>query len=305
MAGKAKKKARDRDNPETQQEIRQRRGEEGTNPEDKRYDDDEVAIEKVPPVKTVTGEGNDADDMVDLSISDPGNPVEDNQVALYTEDDGIREEFHERQNLNAGSQELLQKLEQNNSLSPDISADDVDAAWDNADQAGEETVGGTNPTPDQDIVDDLGEAAGLTYKDHEALNFDKVYKRDADRWELNPESAVELEEDLEEEKEDNDDKENNEWSDFLDRNVSQPRDMQGFQIVDDEDEVDRIEVDEEEDESYLEDELDEADLDEEEDLEDLEGDDLEDGEFGFEEMDDLDVEDLDDFDIDTDEDALS
>jgi len=289
MAGKAKRKTQKRGNPVAQQQ----RAEEGTDPEDRRYDDDEVAIEKVPPVRTVTGEGND-DDMVDLSISDPGNPVDDNQVALYTEDEGIREEFRERQSFNAGSQELLEKLEQHNSLSPDISADDVDAAWQYADQAGEETVGGSSPTPDQDIVDDLGEAAGLTYKDHEALNYDKVYKRDVDRWELNPESAIELEEDLEGVEEDDDEK-TNAWSDFLDRNVTQPRDMQGFQFVDDESEY--TEEDIEDDDFDLEDELDEEELDEEDYLEDL------DDEPGFDEMDDLDVEDIDDYDIDKEEDA--
>ncbi len=61
--------------------------------------------------------------------------------------------------------------------------------------AGEESVGGSVSTPDQDIVDELGEAAGLTYRDDEALNYDrKVLNRDRDRWELNPASADDEEE---------------------------------------------------------------------------------------------------------------
>ncbi len=61
--------------------------------------------------------------------------------------------------------------------------------------AGEEAVGGSAPTPDQDVVDDLGAAAGLTYKDEEPLNSDKkLLDRDRNRWELNPASADDLEE---------------------------------------------------------------------------------------------------------------
>lgn len=66
---------------------------------------------------------------------------------------------------------------------------DIDAARDLTD-AGEETVGGSNPTPDQDVVQELGEAVGITYDDAEPLRFgDKVADRDAQRWELNPASS--------------------------------------------------------------------------------------------------------------------
>jgi hypothetical protein len=51
-------------------------------------------------------------------------------------------------------------------------------------------VGGSAPTPDQDQVDEIGEAAGLTYEDDEPLHTsDKLEERDRHRWELNPESA--------------------------------------------------------------------------------------------------------------------
>jgi hypothetical protein len=56
--------------------------------------------------------------------------------------------------------------------------------------AGEETVGGAAPTPDQDNVDEIGQALGITYADDEPLNSDeKLDKRDRDRWEMDPESA--------------------------------------------------------------------------------------------------------------------
>ena len=70
-----------------------------------------------------------------------------------------------------------------------LSGGDVDAVRTETD-AGEETVGGSTPTPDQDVVDELGKAVGVTYEDGEPLRFgDKVADRDAQRWELNPASS--------------------------------------------------------------------------------------------------------------------
>ncbi len=55
---------------------------------------------------------------------------------------------------------------------------------------GAETPTGSNPTPDQDIVDEIGKAVGIEYQDNEPLKFgDKMAGRDADRWELDPASS--------------------------------------------------------------------------------------------------------------------
>ena len=68
---------------------------------------------------------------------------------------------------------------------PELSGGDIDAAWEDSD-VGEESVGGGNPTPDQDVVEELGEAYGVTYQDNEPLDFEeKLERRDDDRWELN------------------------------------------------------------------------------------------------------------------------
>src|ERR1041385_4113812 len=65
-----------------------------------------------------------------------------------------------------------------------LTGGDVDAAWDEVD-VGEETVGGSTPTPDQDVVDDLGRAAGGTYSDTEPLlPEEKEKERDERRWEM-------------------------------------------------------------------------------------------------------------------------
>jgi hypothetical protein len=72
---------------------------------------------------------------------------------------------------------------------PTLSAGDIDAAWDRGDE-GEETVGGSQPTPDQDIVEEVGKAAGVTYSENEPLRLgDKEVERDKQRWELNPASS--------------------------------------------------------------------------------------------------------------------
>ena len=70
-----------------------------------------------------------------------------------------------------------------------LTGGDIDAAWDQA-AVGDETVGGSSPTPDQDIVDEIGEALGVTYQEGEPLHTsEKIERRDAERWELNPASS--------------------------------------------------------------------------------------------------------------------
>ena len=50
--------------------------------------------------------------------------------------------------------------------------------------------GGDNPTPDQDIVDDIGRAVGVQYQDNEELKGEKkLLERDKHRWELDPASS--------------------------------------------------------------------------------------------------------------------
>jgi len=72
----------------------------------------------------------------------------------------------------------------------DVTAGDVDVNTENAYFSGDEAPGGDNPTPDQDIVDDIGRALGVEYQDDEPLKaVDKVTERDKHRWELDPASS--------------------------------------------------------------------------------------------------------------------
>ena len=90
----------------------------------------------------------------------------------------------------SGRAEMRDKLSKNNSGGAAITAGDVDADWQSAESVGDEAPGGDNPTPDQDIVDDIGKALGVTYEDNEELKAsDKVIERDKHRWELDPASA--------------------------------------------------------------------------------------------------------------------
>jgi stage V sporulation protein SpoVS len=105
-------------------------------------------------------------------------------------DEQIAEDFAERQELPHGENRLLEDIREHTADSPILSGGDLDAAWEMAD-VGDETVGGTAVTPDQDRVDLLGEAVGLTYDDDEPLNTDrKLERRDEHRWELDPRSAA-------------------------------------------------------------------------------------------------------------------
>jgi hypothetical protein len=86
---------------------------------------------------------------------------------------------------------LIEELEEHHATSPNLSAGDLDARWDEAD-VGDETAGGTAATPDQDMVEEFGEAYGISYEDDEPLHTEeKLAKRDQQRWELDPDSAEE------------------------------------------------------------------------------------------------------------------
>ena len=75
-----------------------------------------------------------------------------------------------------------------------LTGGDIDAAWDQA-EVGEETVGGTTPTPDQDLVDEIGKAVGVNYEDAEPLHTtEKLDRRDEQRWELHPASSEDFSE---------------------------------------------------------------------------------------------------------------
>jgi hypothetical protein len=104
---------------------------------------------------------------------------------------GISDELEPPQvDVGASAAELRTRLRLNTSCDPAICAGDLDAQWDMAESAGDETVGASSPTPDQSVVDDIGAALGITYREGEELYLvDKERARDAHRWELDPASS--------------------------------------------------------------------------------------------------------------------
>ena len=90
----------------------------------------------------------------------------------------------------SGRAGMADNLFEHRNMSPEITGGDVDVDLEDAYFTGEEAPGGDNPTPDQDIVDDIGKALGVEYNDDEELkSADKLEKRDKHRWELDPASS--------------------------------------------------------------------------------------------------------------------
>ena len=113
----------------------------------------------------------------------------DAESEQYEPGEEVQQEFADAQKLESGGVRLAKELRQHHSRTPELSGGDLDADWARAD-IGDETVGGSAPTPGQDVVEQLGEAIGLTYKDNEPLHTtDKLRERDLHRWELDPASS--------------------------------------------------------------------------------------------------------------------
>jgi Family of unknown function (DUF6335) len=90
----------------------------------------------------------------------------------------------------SGRRELRDRYAEHTETSPALTGGDVDADWESAYSVGDEAPGGDNPTPDQDLVDDIGRAVGIEYQDNEELKGEaKIIKRDRNRWELDPASS--------------------------------------------------------------------------------------------------------------------
>jgi hypothetical protein len=106
----------------------------------------------------------------------------------------------ERRPPGAGRQEPRSRIEESDipderaahhETSPLLSGGDVDADWQAAGSTGEEAVGGSVATPDQDIVDALGEALGVPQAPDAELTTSRemLEDRDAHRWRIEREIA--------------------------------------------------------------------------------------------------------------------
>ena len=86
---------------------------------------------------------------------------------------------------------LAQRLHNNTAASPLDAGGDLDADWEDVNDAGSESIGGDSPTPDQSIVEENAKAVGVSFEDNEELDFlDKIERRDRDRYELEEQSKT-------------------------------------------------------------------------------------------------------------------
>ena len=116
--------------------------------------------------------------------------MDNNNNQVNVTDGEIDDEFFDAADVGGeGAREMIDKIIENTDSSPILSGGDVDAAWEDS-SVGEESVGGGNPTPDQSVVSELGEAMGISYQDNEPLHTEeKLLERDRHRWELDPASS--------------------------------------------------------------------------------------------------------------------
>jgi hypothetical protein len=73
------------------------------------------------------------------------------------------------------------ELREYTASSPALTGGDPDADWKRADSVGEEAPGGTVATPDQSVVDDLGDALGVPREPAEEFRSSAEILDDRDR----------------------------------------------------------------------------------------------------------------------------
>ena len=90
---------------------------------------------------------------------------------------------------------MLHEMIVHGETSPILTGGDLDADWMRAHMSGEEAVGGSVATPDQDVVDEIGEALGVAQApDAEVRTSAEILEeRDRHRWQLEREAAREME----------------------------------------------------------------------------------------------------------------
>ncbi|MBI2529072.1 MAG: hypothetical protein HYV93_24190 [Candidatus Rokubacteria bacterium] len=89
--------------------------------------------------------------------------------------------------------ELFEAVVGRSENGPTLSGGDVDADWQRAGSSGEEAVGGSVATPDQDVVDEIGRALGVEQPTDAPVRPSEEILRDRDRryWKLERKAARE------------------------------------------------------------------------------------------------------------------
>ncbi len=89
--------------------------------------------------------------------------------------------------------DMATELGARTNTSPVLTGGDIDADWQRAADSGDEAVGGSVATPDQDVVDELGRALGVEQEADEEVRTSQeiLEERDRRRWKIERESPEE------------------------------------------------------------------------------------------------------------------
>jgi hypothetical protein len=92
--------------------------------------------------------------------------------------------------------QILHEMIAHGETGPSLTGGDLDADWMRAHLSGEEAVGGSVATPDQDVVDEIGHALGVEQApDAEVRTSEEILRdRDRFRWHLERDAAQEEDE---------------------------------------------------------------------------------------------------------------
>jgi len=133
-----------------------------------------------------TDDNLDADDDGIYSKDDEG--LIDNRPQELSQSYGTG--LQGRPNDRSGSYSRRSDKHFDNEADPILTGGDIDANYEQAAVVGDEAVGGTVATPDQDIVEELAAAVGVEVDDRRPLRVhDMLEQRDDRRWELDPTSS--------------------------------------------------------------------------------------------------------------------
>jgi len=92
--------------------------------------------------------------------------------------------------VTASANRLAERLRNDPTADPVVTAGDMDAQWESAQFSGDESPISSMTTPEANVVDDIGRSIGVTYEDNEELKAgEKERGRDIRRWELDPASS--------------------------------------------------------------------------------------------------------------------
>lgn len=131
---------------------------------------------------------------VNNASDERGNPPKEfllADLAGAEQADHIFDSLVERNGEVRQTAEALRATRLSNQVSnAEITGGDLEDDLYQAEVVGEEAVGGQNPTPDQNITENLQKAMGISAMDGEPVRtHSRLEQRDNHRWELDPASA--------------------------------------------------------------------------------------------------------------------